>query len=157
MGKELAGTHAPERRLLSDIRALIETAKAGIARTSNSALVTLYWGVGTRIREDVLQRKRADYGRRIVGTLSPQLMRDYGPGFTAAGLFRMIQFAEQFPDRSIVATLSRQLGWSHFIEIIPLKDPLKRDVLEMKLREALIEARRRSEEESPPRPSSSTK
>jgi hypothetical protein len=124
MGKELAGTPAPERRLLSDIRALIETAKAGIARTSNSALVTLYWGVGTSIREDVLQRKRADYGRRIVATLSPQLVGDYGSGSSPDNLFRMIQFAECFPDRQIVGTLSRQLGWSHFVKLLPLEAPL---------------------------------
>jgi len=39
----------------------------------------------------------------------------------------MVQFAEVFPKEQIVATLSRQLGWSHFKEIIPLDDPLKRD------------------------------
>jgi predicted nuclease of restriction endonuclease-like (RecB) superfamily len=127
MRKDLAGQHAPERSLLSDIRALIETAKAGVARTSNSALVTLYWCVGTRIREDVLRRKRADYGRRIVGTLSPQLMRDYGSGFSKDNLFRMVKFAECFPERQIVATLSRQLGWSHFVKLLPLEDPLKRE------------------------------
>jgi hypothetical protein len=39
----------------------------------------------------------------------------------------MIQFAEQFQDEQIVATLSRQLGWSHFVEIIALDDPLQRE------------------------------
>ena len=39
----------------------------------------------------------------------------------------MVQFVERFPDEQIVATLSRQLGWSHFKEIIPLEDQLKRD------------------------------
>src|SRR5262245_11967844 len=39
----------------------------------------------------------------------------------------MIKFAELFTDSRIVAALSQQLGWSHFIEIIPIKDPLKRD------------------------------
>ncbi len=39
----------------------------------------------------------------------------------------MIQFAEVFPDEQIVATLSRQLGWSHFVAIIPLDEDLKRD------------------------------
>jgi hypothetical protein len=39
----------------------------------------------------------------------------------------MIKFAELFPDRAIVAALSQQLGWSHFIELIPLDDPLKRE------------------------------
>ena len=71
--------------------------------------------------------KRAEYGEQIVATLSPQLTAEYGQGFAERNLFRMIQFAEVFPDGEIVATLSRQLGWSHFVELIPLDDPLKRD------------------------------
>lgn len=39
----------------------------------------------------------------------------------------MIQFAERIPNRKIVATLSRQLGWSHFKELLPIDDDLKRD------------------------------
>jgi predicted nuclease of restriction endonuclease-like (RecB) superfamily len=39
----------------------------------------------------------------------------------------MIQFAERFPEEAIVATLSRQLSWSHFVVIIPLEDRLKRE------------------------------
>ncbi len=35
----------------------------------------------------------------------------------------MLQFAEQFSDEEIVVTLSRQLSWSHFLVLIPLKDP----------------------------------
>ncbi len=37
------------------------------------------------------------------------------------------RFAEAFPDTQIVATLSRQLSWSHFKEILPFKKPLQRD------------------------------
>ena len=33
----------------------------------------------------------------------------------------MLQFAEQFNDSSIVVTLSRQLSWSHFLVLIPVK------------------------------------
>lgn len=36
--------------------------------------------------------------------------------------------ATAFPDPEIVATLSRQLGWSHFVDLIPIKDPLKREL-----------------------------
>jgi hypothetical protein len=39
----------------------------------------------------------------------------------------MIQFAEVFPDKEIVVSLSRQLSWSHFVAIVPLKDDLQRD------------------------------
>ena len=39
----------------------------------------------------------------------------------------VVQFTEAFPEEEIVVTLSRQLGWSHFVAIIPLDDDLKRD------------------------------
>jgi predicted nuclease of restriction endonuclease-like (RecB) superfamily len=51
---------------------------------------------------------------------------EFGDGFSEKSLRRMVQFAERLPDHKIVATLSRQLGWSHFGEIIPLEDDLKR-------------------------------
>ncbi len=113
--------------LLTDVRTLIEQARDATARAVNSALVLLYWQVGTRIRKDILKEQRAEYGEQIVPTLSAQLAPEYGDGFSKRNLFRMIQLAERFPDGQIVATLSKQLGWSHFVEIIPLKDELKRD------------------------------
>lgn len=39
----------------------------------------------------------------------------------------MVKFAELFPDWKIVATLSHKLGWSHFIELLPLDSELKRN------------------------------
>lgn len=50
----------------------------------------------------------------------------HGRGFGEKSLWRMVQFAEAFPDEAIVAALRRQLGWSHFKLLIPLKDALKR-------------------------------
>ena len=73
------------------------------------------------------KEKRAEYGERIVHALSAQLVREYGPRFDEKNLRRIIQFAEVFPDQQIVVTLSRQLGWSHFVALIPLKDELQRD------------------------------
>jgi predicted nuclease of restriction endonuclease-like (RecB) superfamily len=39
----------------------------------------------------------------------------------------MIQFAEAFPEEEIVATLSRQLSWSHFSALLPLSQPFQRE------------------------------
>jgi hypothetical protein len=47
-------------------------------------------------------------------------------GFGRRNLFNMIRFAEVYQGPEIVQTLSAQLSWSHFIEIIYLKDPLQR-------------------------------
>src|SRR5438105_10218532 len=116
-----------ESALLRDLREMIASARQEVARTVNSALVMLYWNIGRRIHQEILKGKRAEYGEEIVPTLSAQLSAEFGSGFAEKNLRRMLQFAQIFPDEAIVATLSRQLGWSHFKEIIPLKDELQRD------------------------------
>ncbi|MFO0955878.1 MAG: PDDEXK nuclease domain-containing protein [Isosphaeraceae bacterium] len=113
--------------LLSEIRILIQGARAGVAQAVNSALVLLYWQVGHRIHTEILRSQRAAYGREILATLSKELVAEYGNGFSVPNLSRMTRLAETFPDRTAVATLSQQLGWSHFVELLLLKDPLRRD------------------------------
>ncbi len=113
--------------VLTDLRSLIEQTRLQVAQTANSALTLLYWKVGQRIRLEILKDARADYGEQIVSTLSTQLMKDYGSSFGPRSLRRMVQFSEVFPQEQIVATLSRQLSWSHFVEILPLKQPLERE------------------------------
>lgn len=113
--------------LAGDIRKMIEETRAAVAATVNAGLARLYWRIGKRINEEVLEGKRGDYGKEILATLSQELAKDYGEGFSYTGLTRMVKFAECFPDAEIVATLSRQLSWSHFRELLPLGKPLQRD------------------------------
>ena len=113
--------------LLGDVRELIEAAREQTARAVNSTLVAMYWQIGKRIREDVLQNQRAEYGKEIVESLSARLTGEYGRGFGRRNLEQMVRFAEVFPDERIAQTLSAQLSWSHFVELIPLEDSLKRD------------------------------
>ncbi len=87
----------------------------------------LYWHIGNRVRKEILSDRRAEYGQEIVVTVSRQLTSIYGKGFSDKSLRRMIQFGEAFPDEKIVASLLRQLSWTHFTILIPIKDPLKRD------------------------------
>ncbi|MFN7947352.1 MAG: PDDEXK nuclease domain-containing protein [Blastocatellia bacterium] len=118
---------AVARQLLGDIRLLIDQTRERTAQAVNAGLVLLNWHIGQRIRKEILGEERAEYGRQIVASLAKHLTTEYGPGFSRQSLFHMIRFAEVFPDREIVSTLSRQLGWSHFLEIIYQKDDLKRD------------------------------
>lgn len=113
--------------LVDELRDLIHQARTNVAQSVNTALVNLYWQIGTRIRSEVLKNERAEYGKQIVQTLSAQLAQEFGNGFSRRNLFNMLQFAEYFPDSQIVVTLSRQLSWSHFVAILPLKDPLQRE------------------------------
>jgi predicted nuclease of restriction endonuclease-like (RecB) superfamily len=112
--------------LLSDIRILIEEARSAVAIAVNSGLTMLYWRVGKRINQTILKGDRAEYGKQIIATLSQELTSEYGKGFGEKNLRRMVQFAEMFADERIVASLMRQLSWTHFTLLFPLKDDLQR-------------------------------
>jgi hypothetical protein len=120
-------TGGAARGLLTDVREMILQARAGVARAMDSGLTLLHWHVGRRIRQDVLNEKRAEYRRRIVSALGRQLAADFGRGFDEKSLRHMIRFAEAFPDEAIVSGLRRQLMWTHFKRLIYVDDPLKRD------------------------------
>ena len=115
------------KALMQDVSNFIDTAKNHIAREYNSTQVLLYWLIGKRIEEEILQSERADYGESIVSMIAQQLLIKYGKGYSRPNLFRMIKLAQLFPNREIVSTLSRQLSWSHLILICAIEDPLKRE------------------------------
>ncbi len=117
----------PVPELLEDLRSLIEAARLRVAVGVNAEMVLLYWRMGTRIREEILGADRAAYGKEVMRTLAAELTAAYGAGFSHSNLARAVKVAEQFPDAGIVATLSQQLSWSHFVELIKLEDPLRRE------------------------------
>lgn len=110
-----------EERLYQDLSQLIEQSKAQVISYANSVLTTLFWQVGNRINEHILQNKRAEYGKQIVPTVSAQLEKTYGRNFTEKNVRRMIRFAEEFADFEIVTALMTKLSWSHFVELLPIK------------------------------------
>ncbi|MBG7560689.1 DUF1016 family protein [Pseudomonas aeruginosa] len=95
--------------------------------TVNSELTMLYWRIGQRIHTQVLDGRRGAYGKEVLPTLAAQLVKEYGGSFAEQNLRRMVQFAATFPDEQILVSLIRELSWTHFIALIPLKDPLQRD------------------------------
>lgn len=113
--------------LFDAVKELIEQSRQQIAISVNAAMSMLYWQIGKRIKTEILQNGRAEYGEQIVQSLAAQLEADYGKGFSRRNLFNMIQFAEVFPDEDIVLSLIQQLSWTHILAIIPIEDPLKRD------------------------------
>ena len=96
--------------LFQDLATIIEQGKKQVAVQVNSTLTITFWQVGKRINEDVLQNKRAEYGKRIVKTIAIQLTGKYGRSFDAKNLRRMMQFADVFSDFEIVVPLARQLS-----------------------------------------------
>jgi len=120
-------TPAAEATLLGELRELIEASRQQVARTVNSAMVLTYWRIGERIGRDVLSDERGAYGQQVMGRLADELSRDYGSGFSRRSLFNTVRVARAFPGAAIVQTLSAQLGWSHFVILAAMDDPLRRE------------------------------
>ena len=112
--------------LYLDIRHLVDRARSKVLTQVNQALVLTYWHIGKSIKTRVLQGERAAYGAEVLKQLAERLRQDYGSGFSHSGLTRMAKFYDCLPEEQIVATLSQQLSWSHFVELIKLNDPTQR-------------------------------
>ena len=106
---------------MTDLRQIIQSGKSQAVAAVNSALTLTYWHVGKRINEEVLQGARAAYGEQVIASVAQGLVEQFGQGFEAKNLRRMMKFAEIFQDPAIVAPLVRQLSWSHFLILLPLK------------------------------------
>ena len=68
--------------------------------------------------------ERASYGDAVLEKLSEKLTNEFGKGFSKRNLERMRNFYICFP---IATTVSSQLSWSHYLEIIKIEEEQKRN------------------------------
>ena len=68
--------------------------------------------------------ERASYGEAVLEKLSEKLTGEFGKGFSKRNLERMRKFYILFP---IATTVSSQLSWSHYLELIKIEEQRKRD------------------------------
>ena len=115
-----------QHHLFTDIKTLIEQSKQQISVAVNSTMTMLYWQVGNRIKTDILQNKRAEYGKETVKQLAAMLTEQYGKGWSEKHLRHCLRFAETITDQQIVSALRRQLTWTHIKAILYIDDELKR-------------------------------
>lgn len=90
-------------RLLGDIRKMIEETRAGVTATVNAGLTMLYWRIGSRINQEILRGRRADYGKQILATLSQKLSWSH---------FRELLPLEKHLQRDFYAEMCRVERWS---------------------------------------------
>jgi predicted nuclease of restriction endonuclease-like (RecB) superfamily len=112
----------PEFDLLNELVVLIESSKKRVNRTVNGELNLLFWHIGKRINDEILQNNRAEYGKQVVLTIAEKLTAKYGRNFEQKNLRRMMQFANVIKEYEIVEPVARQLTWSHILLLIPLRE-----------------------------------
>ena len=94
----------------------------------NSNMVETNWKIGQYIVEfEQGGNIKAQYGAKLLERLSKDLSLVHGKGFSLSNLKRMRQFFIIYP---ISATLSHQLSWSNYIELLKIDDKLERSFYE---------------------------
>ena len=62
-----------ERQLFLDSCSIIEQAQSAAYRSVNETLIKRNWLLGMRIQYEILKERRAEYGERVIKTLSKEL------------------------------------------------------------------------------------
>ena len=113
--------------VLAEIKSRIQTDRIRVALSANSAMVLLYWDVGTGI---LAQQKQEGWGAKVIDRLSFDLKSSFPDmgGLSPRNLLFMRSFAEAFPDQRIVKQLVSQIPWGHIVRLIQkVKDPSERE------------------------------
>lgn len=110
-----------DKLLLQDLASIIENGKRKITAQVNSSLTLVYWQVGFKINTHILENQRAEYGKEIIPKVATQLATAHGKSFQERNLRRMMQFSSLFPDLQKLSPLATKLRWSHFVELLSIK------------------------------------
>ena len=113
------------RDIQQDLRNIIEGARVSAYQAVNLTLVQRNWLIGRRIAEEELRGgDRAQYGLKIIKTLSRELTAEHGKGFTKTNLYSFYQFYKTFPEIFHTACGKSQplLSWSHYRTLLQVKD-----------------------------------
>ena len=110
--------------VINEIKRIIEESKRKVVSYVNTTLLFTYWNIGKLIVEYQGGLERAKYGDKLIERLSIELTEEYGGAFNKSNLWRMVQLYECFP---IIASLKRELSWTHYKYIITVKNPDARD------------------------------
>lgn len=111
--------------LLHDARLIIEEAQKKAYCAVNETLIKRNWLLGMRIRHEVLNEKRAEYGEQVIKELAKKLTEIYGKGFSMRSLYNFVNFYQTHgdlfvlkTDTNILQALPAKLSDSHLTEIL---------------------------------------
>ena len=129
MEQKIDNTSIVRQEFVTDIRQIINDARANAVRSVDFCRVQMYWHLGKRILEEEQQGKaRADYGTYLIRNLAKAIEPEYGSGFGVRQLEQARQFYRIYP---IANTLRSQLNWSQYRRLIQIDDPEKREYYEL--------------------------
>lgn len=124
MNNELMNDQKNINNVFDNIKELVISSRNRVYTAVNTEMLNLYWNIGKAIMEIQQGDERASYGETVLEKLSEKLTAEFGKGFSKRNLERMRKFYIYFP---IATTVSSQLSWSHYLEIIKIEEESKRN------------------------------
>jgi predicted nuclease of restriction endonuclease-like (RecB) superfamily len=130
----------------SQIVNLLQSARNQVVRSVNQTMVLTYFEIGRMIVEEEQDGKeRADYGKKILKSLSTVLSKEFGKGFSVDNLENMRKFylayqksetLSRISSKAISETSSRKseniiLSWSHYLKLMRIDDENERSFYEI--------------------------
>ena len=109
--------------IIENIKSEIKAAQYRAAVHANADMLLLYHDIGCVINE------HKAWGNKFIDNLATDIRIAFpeSKGYSVRNLKYMAKFAETYPDREFVQTVSAQIPWSHNIAILEkVKDPEQR-------------------------------
>ncbi len=109
--------------IIENIKSEIKAAQYRAAVHANTDMLLLYYDIGCVINE------HKAWGNKFIDNLATDIRMAFpeSKGYSVRNLKYMAKFAETYPDRGFVQTVSAQIPWSHNIAILEkVKDPEQR-------------------------------
>lgn len=139
--------------LIGKISALLNEARNKVVSTVNQTMVLAYFEIGRMIVEEEQNgKKRADYGKQLLKSLSVRLVAEFGKGFSVENLDRMRYFYKTYASRISSTALTKssktqslsakfkngqavsdvfKLSWSHYLKLMRINDENERKFYEI--------------------------
>jgi len=116
---------------ITEIKTLLNNARNSVYQTIHSTMTHTYWNIGKRIVEQEQQGKtRADYGKGLIKSLSAELSKEFGRGFSVDNLENMRRFYLAYAN-SETASRNFTLSWSHYIFLTRISNQDERSFYEI--------------------------
>lgn len=119
--------------LIQDIKKIVSVARYQAYHSVNTAMLKAYYEIGKRIVEEEQKGKeRAEYGEKLLETLSTELIMEFGRGFSVTALKNMRIFYQIYKDKISQSATDEffKLTWTHYCELIKIEDETKRKYFE---------------------------
>jgi len=115
-------------KMLNEITELVNQTKSNLVQEINKSIVYVYWNIGKIIVSNENEyNNRLQYGREVLKSLSRELTKYLGKGYSVSNLKYMRVFYKAYPN---LEELNIKLTWSHYLELMIIQDKDKRSFYE---------------------------